>query len=88
MHATRPSLLVIVPPDWDTVPDGLAELKRYLSDEYGAVLLLRSATAPMRSPLLLHLGLWNPQDMRVAREDVDDLLQRAFYTLDWMEEVL
>ncbi|MFC4636710.1 hypothetical protein [Deinococcus hohokamensis] len=88
MYTPGPSLLVIVPGDWDVVPEGLAELKRYLADEYGAHLLIRSGTAPMHAPLPLYLGIWDASDLRVSRIDVSHLLPHAFSTLAWMEEVM
>jgi len=37
----RPVLLVLVAADWHAVPEGMAELRRCLADEYGASLMLR-----------------------------------------------
>ncbi|MFC4637895.1 hypothetical protein [Deinococcus hohokamensis] len=87
MSEPRPSLLVILPPDWDLIPNGVAELKRYLADEFRASLLIRGTDVPMRAPLTLYLGVWDRRDKQLARRDVDDLLPRAFYTLNWMDEV-
>ncbi|MFC4427010.1 hypothetical protein [Deinococcus navajonensis] len=87
MDLPRPSLLVVVPPDWEAITEGVAELRRYLSEEFGAALVVRGSKAPMRSPLALYLGVWDDRDQRVARRDVDALLPAAFYTLNWLEEV-
>ncbi|MFC4426187.1 hypothetical protein [Deinococcus navajonensis] len=88
MYSPGPSLLVIVPGDWDVVPEGLTELKRYLSDEYAATLLVRTTVAPLRSPLMLQTGVWDPRDWRMARRDIEQvLLPQAFFSLEWMDEV-
>ena len=77
-----PSLLLFVPGDWEAEPDGLRELRRHLSDEYGATLTVR----PFRghAPLPLCVGVWR----QAPGEDVEDLILSAFFTLDWLEEVL
>ncbi len=45
--------MLVVPPDWEAIPEGLTELKRCLAEEYGASLLLRPSSVPMRSPMPL-----------------------------------
>lgn len=56
-----PVLLVIVPADWDAVPEGITELRRCLADEYGAPLMFRMASTPLSSPLPLWTGYWVPR---------------------------
>lgn len=88
MSSPRPSLLVIVPGDWDAVPEGVAELRRYLADQHGASLLLRTTTAPLRSPLVLQTGVWALPSWRCARRDIEQVLMpQAFFSLEWMDEV-
>ena len=84
----RPVLLVIVPADWDAVPEGIAELRRCLADEYGASLMLRQATAPLASPLPLYAGYWPPDTQWYARRDVTPRLAQAFVDLNWLDEAL
>ncbi|MFC4637170.1 hypothetical protein [Deinococcus hohokamensis] len=79
---------MIVPGDWDAVPEGVAELRRYLSDEYGATLMLRITPTPLKSPLFLPTGLWAPGTWRFARRDIEQvLIPQAFFSLEWMDEV-
>ena len=77
---SRPGLLVFVPGEWDVDPPALAELRRYLSDEYGATLKVQQATAPMLAPVPLYIGAW--------RTGVNDELRQrilaAFFTQDWL----
>ncbi|MFC4638532.1 hypothetical protein [Deinococcus hohokamensis] len=88
MYTPGPSLLVIVPGDWNVVPEGVAELKRYLADEYGATLMMRTTTARLRSPLALQTGVWAPATWRFAWRDIEQvLLPQAFFSLEWMDEV-
>ncbi|GGK91229.1 hypothetical protein [Deinococcus radiotolerans] len=84
----RPVLLVIVPADWDAVPEGVAELRRCLADEYGASLMLRQATAPLSSPLPLYAGYWEPKAQWYARRDVTPRLAEAFVDLRWFDAEL
>lgn len=84
----RPVLLVIVPADWDAVPEGVAELRRCLADDYGASLMLRQATAPLSSPLPLYTGYWQPKTQWYARRDVTPRLAEAFVDLGWFDAEL
>ena len=84
----RPVLLVIVPADWNAVPEGIAELRRCLSDEYGASLMLRQATAPLSSPLPLYTGYWPPDTQWYAKRDVTPRLAAAFVDLGWFDAEL
>ncbi|GGK42304.1 hypothetical protein GCM10008955_40080 [Deinococcus malanensis] len=79
-------MLVIVPGDWDTVPEGVQELKQYLADEFGANLRVRKAMTPMKRPTPLFTGDWESGQRRAASRAVRSLLPQAFYTLDWLEE--
>lgn len=85
MNEPRPSLLLLVPADWEAIHDGLAELRRCLAEDYGAALLLRLSTAPMRSPLPLYVGYWEPWSRRSAGRNIPLLVEQAFYTLDWLQ---
>ncbi len=85
MTELRPGLLLIMPADWEAVPEGLTELRRCLAEDYGASLLLRMSTAPMRSPLPLYVGYWEPWARRSAGRNIPFLIQAAFYTLNWLE---
>ncbi|WP_189003611.1 hypothetical protein [Deinococcus malanensis] len=82
----RPQLLVIVPGTWNAVAEGVTELKRYLADEYGGTVIIRTTAAPLSSPLILPTGVWAPGTWRLARRDMElVLLPQAFFSLDWME---
>lgn len=86
MYIPRPSLLVIVPGHWEAVPEGVQELKRYLADEYGGTVMIRSTAAPLSSPLFLPTGVWAPGTWRIVRRDIElVLLPQAFFSLEWME---
>ncbi|MFD1734661.1 hypothetical protein ACFSC4_31165 [Deinococcus malanensis] len=81
----RPQLLVIVPGTWNAVAEGVTELKRYLADEYGGTVIIRTTAAPLSSPdpadRCVGPGTW-----RLARRDMElVLLPQAFFSLDWME---
>jgi len=80
-----PVLLVIVPPDWEADPAALAELRRCLSDEFGARLTLRQGTVPMREPLPLFCGVWPRGSTRHARRELTPRLSQAFFTIDWLD---
>ncbi|GHF31155.1 hypothetical protein HNQ07_000623 [Deinococcus metalli] len=85
MDVPRPVLMLVVPPDWDPVPDALADLRRCLSDDYGAVLMLRQGTRPMRSPLILCVGYWPTDLKRFAERDLRPRIAEAFVDLSWVE---
>lgn len=85
MSEACPILLLLVPADWDADPAALTELRRFLSDEYGAVLSLRQATAPLRSPLPLYVGYW-PRALRQGADSyLRPLIDAAFFSLEWLE---
>ncbi len=50
MDVPQPVLLLVVPADWSSVPEGVTELRRCLGEDYGGRLTLRMARAPLRSP--------------------------------------
>lgn len=77
----RPGLLLYVPGDWDADPVALAELRRHLSDKYGATLEVRQACGPMRAPVPLPTGAWT----RAGGTDLDQRIAAAFFTLNWLE---
>lgn len=81
----RPVLWVVIPADWDFVPEGVAALRRYLADECGASLLLRVAVEPLASPLLLYAGSWTPKTQGAAQRDVTAQLAQAFVDLKWLD---
>lgn len=76
----RPGLLLYVPGDWDADPTALAELRRHLSDEYGATLEVRQATGPMLAPVPLYSGAWR----RPVTDELRQAIAAAFFSLDWM----
>lgn len=85
MSEARPVLMLLVPADWEADPAALSELRRFLSDEYGAVLSLRQSSVPMRSPLPLHVGYW-PRELRDgAGLSLRPLIDAAFFSLSWLE---
>lgn len=81
----EPVLLVIVPPEWEADPAALAELRRCLSDEFGARLTLRAGTVPMHAPLPLFCGVWPRGSGWLVRREVTPRLAAAFFTLDWLD---
>ena len=76
----RPGLLLYVPGNWDADPVALAELRRHLSDEYGATLEVRQASTAQPSPALLYTGVWPSW----PGEDLHPWIAAAFFTLDWV----
>lgn len=85
MDEPRPVLLLLVPADWDAVPEGLTELRRCLGEDYGASLMLRQSTVPMRSPLSHYVGYWPRDVQRFAQRDLRPRIEAAFYSLAWLE---
>lgn len=86
---TRPCLFVLVPGDWDAVPEGLAELRRYLSDEFGPSLRVHPTVACLPAPVAVRAGRWDESDWRYGHQDIEQVLvPNAFFSLDWLEEVL
>ncbi|THF84371.1 hypothetical protein E7T09_20415 [Deinococcus sp. KSM4-11] len=85
MDEARPVLLLLVPADWDVVPAALTELRRCLGEDYGASLLLRMSSVPLRSPMPMYVGYW-PRDLqRFAQRDLRPQIAEAFSSLAWME---
>ncbi|WP_295822392.1 hypothetical protein [uncultured Deinococcus sp.] len=85
MDAPRPVLLLLVPADWDAVPEALTELRRCLGEDYGAGLMLRQASVPLRSPMPLYVGYWPHDVQRFAQRDLRPRIEAAFYSLAWLE---
>ncbi|THF84380.1 hypothetical protein E7T09_20475 [Deinococcus sp. KSM4-11] len=77
----RPGLLLHVPGDWDVVPDALIELRRHLSDEYGATLEVRPATGYIATPMPQYTGEWS----HIVVNEIRSLIHAAFFTLDWLD---
>ncbi|MFC4638662.1 hypothetical protein [Deinococcus hohokamensis] len=51
--------------------------------------MLRTKPALLKSPLFLPIGLWAPGIWRFARPNFEQvLLRQAFFSLEWMDEVL
>lgn len=75
------TLTILVPGDWDVVPDVLRELRRHLSDEYGAMLRVQPTTRYLPTPVRLYAGPWAAH----WDEDLERLVRAAFFTLDWLE---
>ncbi|GGK12030.1 hypothetical protein GCM10008955_01580 [Deinococcus malanensis] len=77
-----------MPGDWTTVPEGVKELERYLSDKCGGTLVIQSTPAALRCPLVLPVGVWAPGTWLMVRKTIElMLIPRAFFSLGWMEEV-
>lgn len=75
-------LLIYLPGEWEADPAALAELRRYLSDEYGVTLQLEPATTPLLTPVAIRLGrLAQRAEEPTLRERID----AAFFSLAWME---
>ena len=85
MDVPQPVLLVVVPADWDAIPEGLSELRRCLGEEYGGRLVMRMARTPLRSPLVHYCGLWGRAERQLARRDLTPRVEAAFYSLAWMD---
>lgn len=84
MSEPRPLLLVLIPADWEAIPEGLAELRRCLAEDYGATLLLRPSRASLRSPMPHYVGYWTRWARRNARWSIPPLVEAAFFSLDWL----
>ncbi|WP_412027951.1 hypothetical protein [Deinococcus yunweiensis] len=78
---SRPGLLLYLPADWDADPPALAELRRHLSDEYGATLEICSTCDSPRGPAPLYTGAWRSW----PGDEVRLFIQAAFFSLDWLE---
>ncbi|GGO41785.1 hypothetical protein [Deinococcus humi] len=85
MNAAQPMLLLVVPADWEAVPEGVTELRRCLGDDYNGRLLLKMARTPLRSPMAHYCGLWGRAELRLARRDLTPRIDAAFYSLAWLE---
>ena len=51
MDVPQPVLLLMVPADWEAIPEAVTEIRRCLGEDYGGRLHLRMASTPLRSPL-------------------------------------
>ncbi|MFC3833397.1 hypothetical protein [Deinococcus rufus] len=75
-------LLIYLPGEWEADPTALAELRRFLGDEYGVTLQLEPAATPLLAPVAIRLGV-------LAQHAEDPALRArinaAFFTLDWLE---
>lgn len=78
MNEPCPVLLVIVPPDWTADESTVHELRRRLTEGYRGVLSARASGATMRSPVVLHAGVWTPAQRRRADQELRPLLERAW----------
>lgn len=78
---SRPGLLLFVPGDWEADPPALAELRRHLSDEYGATLVIRQAAHPLLEPVPFYTGWWRAR----VTDELRHLIMAAFFSLDWLE---
>jgi len=78
-------LLLVVPADWEAVPEGVTELRRCLGEDYGGRLLLKMARTPLRSPMAHYCGLWGRAELRLARRELTSHIEAAFYNLMWLE---
>ena len=85
MTVPQPVLLLVVPAEWEAVPEGVTELRRCLGEDYGGVLTLRMARTPLRSPLAHYCGLWDRAELRLARRDLTPRIEAAFFNLAWLE---
>lgn len=85
MDKPRPVLMLLVPADWDVVPEGLTEPRRCLGEDYGASLMLRQASVPMRSPMPLYVGYWPKDVQHFAQRDLRPRIEAAFSSLAWFE---
>lgn len=81
MDESRPTLTLLVPAGLEIVPEGLAELRRHLSDEYGATLDLRPYSRLLPIPIRLYTGTWTPG----VDDEVRPLIDAAFFMLDWLD---
>ncbi|MFC6667838.1 hypothetical protein ACFP9V_22390 [Deinococcus radiopugnans] len=84
MDVPQPVLLLVVPAEWEAVPEGVTELRRCLGEDYGGVLTLRSPHA-LHSPLAHYCGLWDRAELRLARRDLTPRIEAAFFNLAWLE---
>lgn len=82
----RPLLLLMVPPQNEVDPDALRELRRALSDEYGAELWVRPLDLPTAIPWLRLIGGWNGRSVQEVHTSLLPYIEASFYTLDWIEE--
>ena len=85
MNVPQPVLLLVVPADWDAIAEAVTEIRRCLGEDYGGRLLLRMASTPLRSPLAHYCGLWDWDELRLARRDLTPRIRAAFYSLAWAE---
>ncbi|GHF60409.1 hypothetical protein HNQ07_004231 [Deinococcus metalli] len=82
----HPLLILAVPACHEVDPHAWHELRRHISVEYGAALLAEGSTEFDTLPVLL--GDWGRHEARDVLHDLAPFLARAFFTLDWLEEVI
>jgi hypothetical protein len=75
------TLTLLVPGAWEPVPDGVTELRRYLSDEFGATLTVRTSKSLLPIPIRLYAGPWPTS----ADDEIKRRIEAAFFNLDWLE---
>lgn len=84
----QPIVLVLVPPDWEAVPEGLDALRRQIETGYDGRMVLRPATQKLSRPVVLLFGSWDAAAKARATETLHWLAQEAFFTLEWLKGVI
>lgn len=80
-------LLLHVPAGHDVDPQALGPLQVRLAREYGAALqLVTRSTSPRDLPPML-LGRWPRPPGEIVR-DLTPQIERVFFTLDWLDNVI
>lgn len=85
MSVIRPIVLVLVPPTWEPIPEGMADLRRQVETGYGARLVFRQATEKLSRPEVILFGNWGKAVKEQAEETLHWLAQDAYFTLDWLD---
>lgn len=86
MDRARPTLQVIVPAGWHSIPEGLNILRQHLKRKYGATVIVMPTQQSLNQPLAVYIGEWDPPTSQTLRVEVEGLLPQAFYSLAWMRE--
>ena len=86
MSETDWSPLLLVTPQHEVDPEASRELRRAISDEYGAELWIRPFDFPAASCRLHLIGDWSQRTKDEIRTQLSHLIEASFYSLDWLEE--
>ncbi|GHF33850.1 hypothetical protein HNQ07_000213 [Deinococcus metalli] len=83
-----PLLVLHAPPGHDVDPQALDALKAYAGARYGASVLVNPRLEPARAHQPLLLGDWGAMRPGRVLADLQPLIARVFFNLDWLADVI